>query len=222
MNLSSCVHPRCDDGTGTGNHVLTTQHMCDHCRNRLNRQLGWLIEDYVTLKTELTQPGSGSDTTRRTTRQAFGHPAEWASDTCRDIAGLLNDAEDQLRAQQGDPPALYVAPETVKVRDARTYLQARWDDFCESPNVGGFAGAVIDTHAVIRGALGLTKFAQRLPTPCPSCDIAALTRYISHIECGSCGRIIREDDYPLFTRIATDAALDALIEDYDTRAASFA
>ena len=49
-----CAHPRCDDGYG--NRRLTTQTMCDPCRNHYRKQLDWLVLDYVTIKATLPAP----------------------------------------------------------------------------------------------------------------------------------------------------------------------
>lgn len=208
--IRPCIHPTCDDGTG--NRSLTTRVMCDRCRLHYRRQLTWLVEDYVTLKTSLPRPITHPGT-RRGHPDTFGHPAEWASDHCRDIAGMLNDSEDELRAISGTGPALYVELEARKVASAYRYLTDRWDQFCTFPQADVYADMVVNTHKTIRSGLGLTKWVQKLPVPCPTCDTAALIQTVGLITCGECGREIREDDYPLFARIA----LDFLIDAYDTQ-----
>lgn len=209
MNVSPCIHPSCDDGNG--DKALTTQTMCDRCRRHYRREIDWLVIDYVTIKTALPRPvsrNSGSAGGKTTTR-TFGHPAEWASDRCSEIAGMLNDAEHHLRSEMNSSPALYICPENVKVASAHRYLTDRWDEFCTFEAADEFADAIHETHKALRSALGLTRFAQRLPLPCPSCDLATLVRYVGKIECTSCPRVIREEDYPMLTRIAVDALIDA-------------
>lgn len=208
--IKPCIHPTCDDGTG--NRSLTTLVMCDRCRRHYRRQLDWLIEDYITLKSSLPRPMSRQGVNRGHP-ESFGHPAEWASDHCRDIAGMLNDAEDELRAITDSGPAIYVDLEAHKVASAYRYLTDRWETFCTFPQADVYADMVISTHQTIRAGLGLTKWARKLPVPCPSCDVAALTQSVGLITCGDCGREIREADYPLFARIA----LDYLIDAYDTQ-----
>lgn len=207
--VAPCIYPGCDDGYG--NPELTTQRMCHPSRNRYHKLLRWLTEDYVTLKASMPPPAKG-ETIRHGAPTSFGHPAEWASDTCRDIAGLLNDIEDQLRTTTNTGPALYVAPEPVLVRNAYRYLTNHFETLCTYPNAGPTAQAVNDTHHTIRSALGKTRFVQKLPTPCPSCDTHALVRTIHQITCESCDRIILEEEYPFLARMV----LDSLIDAYDT------
>ena len=210
-----CIHPRCDDGTG--NPYLTTQTMCDPCRAHYRRQFDWLIADYVTLKTTLAKPAASTGTFTRAKNQSFGHPAEWASDMCHDIANMLNAAEDELREAVDAGPALYVIPEPVKVVNAQRFITPRWDLFCTFPNADEFVDAIGQTHAHIRSRMGLTRFVQKLPMPCPSCDVAALVRTVGQVTCGACDRVIREEDYPMLARIAATAALDDLVDAYDAR-----
>lgn len=216
--IRPCIHPRCDDGTG--NPSLTTLTMCDPCRHRVTRTINWLIEDYTLLKTTLPTPVRASDTTPGTpTFGPTGHPSEWASDTARLIAVTLNETENALRDHLGHDPAVHPhVPEPVMLRHAHRYLTAHLDDLCTFPGARAAATEFGDLHHEVRRGTGQTRFQQRLPTPCPTCDVAALIRYTGHIICESCGRIIREEDYGLFARIAADAALDDLIDQYDTLA----
>lgn len=216
MTISPCVHPRCDDGTG--NPTLTMQTMCERCRAHVAHIIGWLVEDYVRLRSTLPKPISVNRTTStgKPTFKAGGHPAEWASDMCRRIAITLNDTEDALRDHLGQEPAAHPhSPEAAMIRNAYRHLNLWIDDLCTFPGARASADELGDLHHEIRHATGLTRFAQRLPTPCPTCDVVALVRFTGHIICESCGRIIREEDYGMFTRIAAEAALDALIEQYD-------
>lgn len=213
--IRPCVHPRCDDGNG--NARLTTQTMCDPCRNRVRTGIDWLAQDFVTLRTTLPRPANiGAQQGGKPTFTAAGHPAQWASDTCRLIAVTLNETEDALRDHLGDDPAIHPHNNEARmIRHATLYLTARIDAVCTFPGARSFADEIGELHHQIRRALGLTRYVQRLPLPCPTCDVVALVRHTAQIECESCGRIIREEDYGLLGRIAADAALDDLIAQYD-------
>lgn len=216
--VSPCIHPTCDDGTG--NPALTTQTMCDRCRRHFRRELDWLVLDYVTIKATLPKPTAtqrvGGSSSGKPSQRSFGHPAEWASDRCTEVAGLLNDAEDQLRAARNEGPALFVCPESTKVASAHRYLTDRWDQFCTFDNADEFADAIHETHRVLRNALGQSRGGVKLPVPCPTCDVASLVQAAGQITCAGCHRVIREADYGLFTRIA----VDYLIDEYDTQKAA--
>lgn len=210
--VAPCIHPRCNDGNG--NPQLTTLIMCDPCRRHYRRELEWLVLDYVTLKTWMPSPVRRGTQVRHIVATSFGHPAQWASDNCALIADSLTEIEDGLRESLGSPVA---PPKTVgeaaRVNHAYQYLRVRFTELCTYPIADGSVVDIHDLHQSIRKALGMTAFRQRLPMPCPSCDLAALFRYVGQVECDECGRIVREEDYPMLTRIA----LDALIDAYDTR-----
>jgi hypothetical protein len=204
--------------------------MCDLCRYWFQRELGWLVMDYVTLKTFLPSPvRSTGGQARHTPQQSFGHPAQDASDACREIAWLLNRIEAGLRDHVGDRPApqlattagrfqvghhssteggFSLAAEDKLVNHAHTYLRARFEQLCDWPDVGHHAGAVHDTHDTNRAKYGLNRQVERLPLPCPSCDVAMLVRDVGKITCENCGREIREVDYPMLERIAIDWKID--------------
>jgi hypothetical protein len=208
--IRPCIHPRCNDGTG--NKELTDDTMCRHCRRWYRRELTWLVEDYVILKSSLASyPSNLWDSSAGPSRESFGHPAEWASDTCRDIADLLDHIKDELESVTGkvSSATAHVASETVRVNTAYRYLSTRFDLLVTYPDAEATCGAIHDTHKTIRRALGYAKWSQRLPVPCPTCNTAALVRTVGLITCGECSRVIREDDYPMFTRIALDYLIDA-------------
>lgn len=215
--ISPCVHPRCDDGNG--NPRLTNQTMCDPCRQRVQQLLEWIVNDYARLKATMPKPiGTGTKLTGKPMHGPSGHPAEWASDMCSQIALVLNEAEDALRDMLGDEPAAHPhSPEPSMVRNAFRYLTDRIDSVCTFDGARSTVQELGDLHHEVRSRTGLTRFQQRLPVPCPTCDVCSLIRFTGHIVCESCGRIIREEDYGMLSRIAADAALDDLIRDYDTR-----
>jgi len=210
--------------------------MCDPCRNRFRRELSWIVMDYVTLKTALPSPVRRTGQLRHAPQQSFGHPAQDASDACREIAWVLNRIEAGLRTHLGDRPAPDISTTAGKfevghgsslqtgfsmaaggllVSHAYTYLSSHFDQLCDWPDVGYHAGAIHDTHQTNRAKYGLTrKVEPRLPMPCPSCDVAMLVhsgparaKDVGKITCENCGRVIREEDLPMFTRIAVDWAL---------------
>lgn len=217
LAISPCVHPRCQDADG--NRRLTTQNMCDPCQIRFRRELGWIVMDYVTLKTFLPSPMRQGGQTRHNKKQSFGHPAQDASDACSEIAWMLNNIEAGLRAHLGDLPA----PDLVAtygryaigyrvgallVNHAHLYLAGHFEQLCDWPDVGYHADAVHDTHQTNRSRYGLTRpIEPRLPMPCPSCDIAMLVRDVGKTQqqtaytCENCGRKIREDEYLTIARM---------------------
>jgi hypothetical protein len=190
--------------------------VCPSCRRRYWRLLRWLGEDYLAVKATLPAPArrqAGGRYIAAKTR-SYGHPAEWASDTAALIAYHLGWVEDDLREHLGDDPPPH--PRTVeahRVDHALTYLTARFEALCTWPAALDSAVELVDLHALIRRGLGLARLVQRLPTPCPACDVAALVREVGHITCVACGTVIREEHYPLYARIV----IDEVIKAYDTR-----
>lgn len=217
MAVRPCIHPRCRDSEG--NPRLTTQTMCDPCRNHYRRQLGWLRDDYLFVKAFMPRP-IASDTGRGGRKVTYGHPNEWATDTARTIAKVLNKYEDDLREELGDPPPanIHTAPEAHIVAEAHRYLAARFPQLCTFTAAEGAAEDIHSLHGTIRAALGYNKQVQHLTgVRCPTCDYAALVRSVGQIDCENCGRIITETLYPLLTRIVLEESLDTLIEAYDSK-----
>lgn len=205
-----CAHPRCDDGYG--NRRLTTQTMCDPCRNHYRKQLDWLVLDYVTIKATLPAPTSSGEKVRRSARQSFGHPREWASDRAALIAQVFNEHEDALRETLALKPSMNPhGNEARLINDAHRFLTDHFTDLCQSPDAADIAESISELHHQNRSALGLTRLARRLPMPCPDCETVALVQSVGQIDCHSCGRVVKEDLYPLLTRMA----LDTLIDEYD-------
>lgn len=189
--------------------------MCDACQARLRRELRWLVEDYVTLKTFLPSPVRRSGGQIRHTQQtSFGHPAQDASDACREIAWVLNRIEAGLRAHVGDRPAptlettAGLAAEDELLNHAYVYLRGHLEQLCDWPDVGYHAAAVHDTHATNRAKYGLTRRIERLTLPCPDCDVVMLVQDVGKITCENCGREIREEQYPMLERIAIRWKID--------------
>lgn len=215
--VAPCIHPRCRDQDG--NPRLTTQTMCDPCRNHYRRQLDWLRDDYLFIKAFMPKPSHGEQS-RRVEQLSYGHPSEWATDTARTIAKVLNRIEDDLREHLGDEPGanIYTAPELHVTRTAHAYLTARFDSLCTFPEADGAVTDIHELHRTIRSTLGYNPQRQHLTgVRCPTCDVAALVRSVGQIDCEQCGRIITESLYPLLTRIVAEESLDAIIDAYDSR-----
>jgi hypothetical protein len=209
--VSPCVYPRCNDGHG--NPTLTTQVMCERSRRHYRREIDWLVMDYVALKAGMPAPVRSGTHERQSNLKSFGHPAEWASDQAAEIAQVLNWIEDGLRDHLGHtpPPHPFVRQNRL-VSHAYRYLTDKFDDLCTYPAAGDSAEEIHALHQKCRRLLGQTKFGQLLPTPCPACDAATLTRTTDSISCAECGETIREEHYAFMTRVI----LDELIDSYDT------
>lgn len=220
MTISPCQFPGCTDNEG--NPRLTDRTFCEQSERRYRRLLDWIVLDWVLLRTDLPTPvalpnNDGSDH-QSPKSKIFGHPAEWASVTASEIASSLNWAEDALRDDAGhEPPPHPGVWEQGRVGHAWRYLTtpAQFDRLCTFDAAVDTAVELNDLHRKIRRMLGQTRIVQRLPTPCPWCDTAALVRDVGSIECRDCGKLIDEMHYDWLA----GWIIDRLIEDYDTRGA---
>lgn len=204
--VSPCIHPTCRDADG--NPRLTRDTMCDGCQNRHRNTITHLVEDYVHLKTNFPAPARRARSERATSRPSYGHPAEWASYTAAEISEVLNDAEGSLRTHLGiSAHNVEHGGEAAKVARAYRLITDNFHAFSTMADADVFAEATTDLHRNIRNTLGQNKFVERLPTPCPTCEISALTRDTDRINCGNCGRIITEDEYPHFALMILDNAI---------------
>ena len=215
--VSPCTHPRCDRGDNGNRQLVVGGGMCDPCRSRYRREIDWLALDYVTLKTGFPSPARRSDDgARHGKRDSFGHPAEWASDTARDIAQMLNWIEDGLREHLAlEPPPHPGHAEPRLIAHAHATLTARFDALCTYPDAEDSATEISDAHWKIRRALGQSRFVQHLPAPCPWCDTAALVREVGSVSCRECGKVIDETHYDWLA----GWLVDRMIEDYDAQKA---
>lgn len=216
-----CVYPGCDDGHEDHDPRLTYNVVCNSCRRRYGKLLDWLLEDYVTIKAGMPRPaqrpGDGSKHMSPKAK-SFGHPAEWPSDRAALIADQLNELEHDLREHLGDGAAVHPRVEEAhRVKRAYDYLTQNnhFDALCRHPAAGDYADNLTQLHSENRSRLGLTRFSQKLPVPCPSCDVAALVRSVGQVECSHCHRVIQEDQYPFLVRMV----LDDLIDAYDKKEA---
>ena len=214
--VSPCRFPRCRDKDG--NPRLTSEPVfCLGCQSLYRKLLGWLVLDFLALR-QFPSParieGDGSKHQEQKSK-SFGHPAEWASDTMSEIAQSLNWAEDGLRDELGhEPPIHPYASEVILIRSGFNYLSAQFQRLCTYSAAEDTAIEFDDLHRKIRRKLGHTRYVQRLPTPCPWCDVAALVRSVGQIDCGECGKSIADQHYEWFANLVLDAMIDA----YDTRA----
>lgn len=211
-NIRPCVYPGCRDIEG--NPRLTQNTICDPSRRHYRRLLDWIALDYITIRQTMPQPITTGTNVRASNRREYGHPAEWASDALRRIADLLNDTEDDLRDYRHDDPAPHPGhSEPRRVAHAHHYLTNRMDDLCEYPGAEDKCVELYDIHGKMRAALGQTRPRWHLPTPCPQCELATLSRTIDlagtdAITCENCGTVIPESHYEFYARIVLDEILD--------------
>ncbi len=131
--------------------------------------------------------------------RTFGHPAEWASDTCALIATQFWWWHEDLSSRRGEtPPRRLARPwfwddrghrvvptvvprtrrapartatEQAVVKAAWKYLEPRVEELIEvsHPETEPFAPA-FELHGSIRARMGLTQQQRTLPIPCPNND----------------------------------------------------
>lgn len=212
-----CIYPGCDDPyeiDGLMVHIpaLTKNTICGPCRTRYSKLLFWIIGDYDQIKRSMPsparRPGDGSKHVSPKAK-SFGHPAEWASDAARMIADRFNALEDDLREHRGEREVLRRSIEVYRVSRSYDYITKRFDDLCTFPLADDWAGMLVDMHGKLRSALGLTRFAQHLKTPCPRCDHKTLVRTLDRIDCQNCSESIPEDHYQFWARMMLDEMIDA-------------
>lgn len=215
--IRPCVYPGCSDQDG--NPRLTTTAICGPSRRHYARQLDDLVLDYVLIATTMPQPIVTDVSGVRAKRGTPGHPRAWASDTLRQIAEILDGAEDSLRDVVGDtPPAPPgTARESRIVARASQYLRTHFDALCTFPGARDVAAEITDTHRHIRSALGMNRIWYRLPTPCPWCESITLVRTLDRnttdsISCDGCGKSFTEENFQWYAR----HLLDRIIDEADT------
>lgn len=147
--------------------------MCARSRRHYWNRVQGLVALYAEIKTAMPSLTRGEVSSSGTSK-SFGHPAQWASDTAREIARLLNDLEDDLRDTLGHapPPNEHTTSEARMVDHAWKYISNRFDALCTHPAAGDLAQGVLDLHSRIRGAMGYRRRFRYLPgVPCRACDV---------------------------------------------------
>jgi hypothetical protein len=198
------VFPGCADVDG--NPRLTDQVICEPCRGRYRRVLSWLVEDYAKLHAELGQLRTPAGVRVRASRE-FGHPAEHISVWKAEIAVKLNATHEALADERGDlpPPAPAGHAEARLVAAAYRYLSVRFEALCTFGGAEAAASELAELHGRIRSRLGYSRRPAHLPTPCPTCDLLTMYRWvqadgIEWIECVACTRRVSEEEYAFYLR----------------------
>lgn len=199
----------------------------------LRKHLYWLTQDWIHLSRALPVPqGGGGERTSNT--RAYGHPAEWASDQCRQIAALFwswHDLEAERRSEARPTPMLDRAGR--RVRSERQVIVAAWKYL--DPRLDGMLTAAVpfeelrppfiwepvvedeafqeifDLHRQIRSRIGHTMPTYTLPIPCPNseCGLRTLQRRPGmkgqdYIVCGACGYTVKDSHYPFLIKVMLD------------------
>ena len=214
LNISPCTYPRCDDGEG--NPALTTQGICEYCRERFHQVLGWLFEDYQTLKQSLPKPVRTAGNGGGTAPTGFGHPAEWASTTAQEIAAWATEVYNEFSEDNPISPQ-YLSNRTdeqLRISITFGYLKRHFDALCEWDRAGIIATEANELHHTVRRGLGKTRLIERLAAPCPRCHAMTLTRSPGYdtVSCGGCGHRMLGREYELgakwtLTETRDDAAI---------------
>lgn len=214
-----CSYPGCKDPSDPdGNPRSTSDGMCVEvmrngrprgCQANFRRDLRHLVLDWVQLRRQLPAPLRQADHPTRNHTREYGHPAEWASDTCDLITAVLNWTHDALADSLGQtPPPHPGTGEHIQVRSAWNYLDSHFTELCRQDWARDTAIEIRELHNKIRARLGHTRPRIILPTPCPRCEQLTLVRTIDfrrdQIDCGNCDHQIREDHYAFYTELLLD------------------
>lgn len=212
--IAPCVMPGCRDNDG--NARLTRDVICESSRRHYARTLDRIVLHYVLIRRDMPAPTAPpGEKVMRIVAKTYGHPAEWASDTARAIADLLNDTHDGLAEHlRREPPPHPGSRELGRVAAAHAFLTVNFADLCTWPAAADTAEAVHDLNRRIRSGLGLTDPRRFLPVPCPqpSCGLLGLVRTIEEdgtdrVDCHACGEIIPSDRYAWWTRTLLEETL---------------
>jgi hypothetical protein len=180
-----------------------------HTRQLLDRTL----TDYVLLRTQFPHPVRAIGRSAPRKSRTYGHPAEWASDTSRTIADLLDETNAALRDHlKLTPPPPRQRAESRVVMHAYNTISGAINQFCDWEYAPDAIIEIKDVQHYIRKCLGYNRQRQHLPTPCPTCQQLGLVREVhldrrDHIQCMNCGGEIRELEYGLFSRVIIDELL---------------
>lgn len=211
-NISPCVFPGCRDNDG--NPRLTRDTICESSRRFYAGMLDKLALHYILIRRDMPAPAAPpGEKVMRIVAKTYGHPAEWASDTARAIADLLNDTHDGLAEHlHREPPPHPQSRELGRVAAAHHFLTVNFHDLCVWPAAADTAEALHDLNRRIRSGLGHTDPRRFLPVPCPNCDVLGLIRTLDEdgtdrVDCHSCGEVIPSDRYAWWTRTLLEETL---------------
>lgn len=186
--------------------------------NLVRRDFCRLMLDWVHLRTWLPKP-IAQENARRPKYRQYGHPAEWASDKCAEIADLFQSWHDLVAEERNETPAPPDgAAEQVKIVKGWKYLEPRFEQLVTLVEPESLR-EIGELHREIRNALGFSNPRQILPIPCPGidCGLRTLTRDIAVgrdlIVCGSCGYHVVDDaegkNYQWLVHVCLDTLIDS-------------
>jgi len=193
----------------------STQPQTHQTKQLLDR----ILTDYVILRTQFPHPTRAEGRSAPRASRTYGHHAEWASDTSRKIADILDETNAALRDHlQWTPPPPRQRAESRVVMSAYNTLSGAMTQFCQWEYAPDAIIEIKDIHHHIGKCLGYTRQRQHLPVPCPSCQHLGLVREVhldrrDNIQCMQCGQEIKELEYGLFSRMIIDELLRKADED---------
>lgn len=224
--IAPCIFPGCRDDDG--NPVLTSIGTCPDCHPKFHRLITDVTLDYVNLKHNMPKPVAKNKAGRGSpSRAGYGHPAEWASDTAAEIKETLFWLTEELASELlAEPPLRLGSDEAAVVRESHRYLLNNFDWLARMPMAEHAALELTELHKAVREGMGHTRMGERLPAPCPSCDVAALVRreptrpryrgmagQDGYIRCANCARELALTSYDALVassvaNVATERAAD--------------
>ncbi|MGB0877517.1 MAG: hypothetical protein ACPGXI_10710 [Mycobacterium sp.] len=195
----------------------------------LRRTLYWLTLDWIHLHEHLPTPTQSDGPKRTSNVKDYGHPAEWASDTARDIADKLTSWHDMLaehrnetqprrklmnRNKDGNDIWTWAVNEQQRLTSAWRYLEPRCEQLTQLVDKDALQ-ELPELHHRIRSVLGQYVPKYTIPVPCPNdeCGLRTLMRVMGvgqdFIACDACGYMIKDVHYPLLVKMTLDAFLAA-------------
>lgn len=212
------------DGVKLGRQINAATGLCDTCGRHVERAIGGLPIDYVSLNVILGKGSTvGGEPIRMTRelpvpirlhiealqRKMVHEAADWAAS----VAAVLNlDWNRPGRVRPGwhldracrlllNSPSAFLAlrdEKHIRWEYGRRVLVAR----------DGLDGALalLRLHHKARLFLGASKLVHRLPVPCPRCQAMSLVCEDGSdlIECRDCGKPFTRDEYEYFCLVLTD------------------
>lgn len=192
---------------------------------RLRMTIYWLTLDWINLHDHFPTPANPSGAKRTSNVKVYGHPAEWASDTARDIVDKLTEWHDYLAEHRNETPPrrkrmrinddgddvwTWAVNEKQRLTKAWEYLEPRCEQLAELVDAEALK-ELPDLHHQIRKVLGQFVPKYTIPVPCPSdaCGLRTLMRTMGvgqdFIVCDACGYAIKDTYYPLLVKMTLEA-----------------